>query len=175
MLPAEPKRSFPPVVNADTRVLILGSLPGDASLRRNQYYAHPRNQFWRLLEQVIGAQLVDVGYDERLATLLSAGVGLWDVVRSARRSGSLDANIRDSDPNDLPGLIATYRSVQLIAFNGGKASDLGRRTLGEARGLRLVSLPSSSPACAIPFDRKQAAWNHIRGFLLFDDDASANP
>ena len=88
------KRSFAPVVDANTRILVLGSLPGEASLRAAQYYANPRNQFWRLMEPVVEGPLTDLPYEARLATLLSAGVGLWDVIRSANRAGSLDADIR---------------------------------------------------------------------------------
>ncbi len=162
---SETKRSFAPVVNADTRVLVLGSLPGDVSLDRAQYYAHPRNQFWRLMEPIVDTRLADASYDERLAGLLSAGVGLWDVVRSASRYGSLDADIRDAQPNALLELIKTLRSLRVVAFNGAKASDLGRRQLGDADGPALISLPSSSPAYTAPFHNKQIEWNRIRGFL----------
>ncbi|MBW8880774.1 MAG: DNA-deoxyinosine glycosylase, partial [Asticcacaulis sp.] len=89
------KQSFPPVVDAHVRVLILGSLPGEVSLRQQQYYAHPTNHFWRLTGTVIGADLVHLPYDMRLKTLLQHRVGLWDVIREARRAGSLDGNIRD--------------------------------------------------------------------------------
>jgi len=163
--PPETKRSFPAVANASTRVLIVGSLPGEASLACSQYYANPKNQFWRLMEAVVDATLVAATYEERLAALLSAGVGLWDVVRSARRAGSLDANIRESESNDLSGFVLTLPSLRAVVFNGSKASALGRRQLGEAHGLTLLSLPSSSPAHAVPFRDKQLEWNRIRGFL----------
>lgn len=161
----ETKRSFAPVANADARVLILGSLPGEMSLARSQYYAHPRNQFWRLMEPIIDARLIDVAYEVRLATLMSAGVALWDVVHSARRSGSLDSAIRDCRPNALQELIGKLPSLRAIAFNGGKASDLGRRELGEPDNLELLLLPSTSPANTAPFDGKQAQWNRIARFL----------
>ncbi len=159
------KRSFAPVTNADTRILIVGSLPGDVSLRQAQYYAHPRNQFWRLLEPIVDARLQDVAYDARLATLLAAGVGLWDVVRSARRAGSLDAAIRDWRRNDLAALATALPSLRAIAFNGGKAAAIGRRQLGSATALTLIALPSSSPALTTPLHSKQAAWDDIRRFL----------
>ncbi len=164
-MPSQTKRSFAPVVNAATRVLILGSLPGDISLRHAQYYAHPRNQFWRLLEPIVDAALVDATYQDRLAALLAAGIGLWDVIGSATRQGSLDADIRDWRPNFLPDLIATLSSLRLVAFNGSKASELGRRQLAEVRGPDLISLPSSSPAYTVAFQKKQFEWNRIRRYL----------
>ncbi len=159
------KRSFAPVVNAGTRVLILGSLPGEVSLSRSQYYAHPRNQFWRLMEPIVKARLVDVAYELRLAALLSAGVGLWDVIRSARRSGSLDGDIRDLQPNALSELVATLPSLRLIAFNGAMAAKLGRKQLGAVNGVELILLPSSSPAHTASMDSKQLQWNQVRRFL----------
>jgi hypoxanthine-DNA glycosylase len=163
--PAVIKRSFAPVVDANTRILVLGSLPGEASLRAAQYYANPRNQFWRLMKPVVGVPLPDMPYEARLATLLSAGVGLWDVIRSASRSGSLDADIRDHQPNALADLVATLPSLRAVAFNGGKAATLGRRLLGDAKGLALVPLPSSSPAHTASFDSKQLKWSEL-GRLL---------
>jgi len=99
------KYSFPPVVDARTRVLVLGSLPGEKSLAAQRYYANPQNQLWCLMSPVIGRDLVALDYDARLAALLAARVGLWDVVASARRDGSTDAAIRDLVANDLAGLV----------------------------------------------------------------------
>jgi TDG/mug DNA glycosylase family protein len=160
------KTSFPAVADARTRVLILGSLPGEASLQKAQYYAHPQNQFWRLLEPVIGHGLVAAPYAERLDLLRAAGVGLWDVIRQARRIGSLDAAIRDHLPNALAEFAATLPALRAIAFNGGKASEIGRRQLGTDSGLALITLPSSSPAHAsVPLADKQAAWLALKAFL----------
>jgi hypoxanthine-DNA glycosylase len=159
------KSSFPAVVDPKTRVLILGSLPGEASLARGQYYAHPQNQFWRLVEAVTGVELAARPYAARLATLLDRGVGLWDVIRQARRAGSLDAAIRDHQPNALPALLATLPDLRAVAFNGATASTIGRKVLGEAPGVVLITLPSSSPAHTLAFDRKRAAWLALRPFL----------
>src|SRR5690606_9026467 len=98
------KRAFDPVVDAETRLLVLGSLPGDASLRAGQYYGHPRNAFWRLMGGVTGRDLAALPYEARLVALQAAGVGLWDVVASADRPGSLDAAIRQPEAADLKGL-----------------------------------------------------------------------
>src|SRR3954470_14701487 len=101
------KRSFPPPIFPETRLLVLGSLPGDRSLAAQRYYAHPQNQFWRLMSGVIGRDLVALDYEARLAALSAAQIGLWDVVASARREGSTDAAIRDHVGNDLPALAAS--------------------------------------------------------------------
>lgn len=163
---AETKSSFPAVADTRTRLLILGSLPGEISLAHAQYYAHPRNQFWRLMETVIEQPLAEVAYAERLAILLAAGVGVWDVIASAERLGSLDTNIRNHQSNALADLAATLPELRAIAFNGGKASSLGRKQLGPEPGYALITLPSSSPAhAALSFERKRAEWKALANFV----------
>jgi len=157
------KASFAAVVNPDVRLLILGSLPGDASLRRGQYYGHPQNQFWRLMGRVLDGPLPD-DYEARLASLLAAGVGLWDVVRTAERAGSLDAAIRHHQPNALRDLAASLPRLRAVAFNGATAARLGEKLLAETR-LRPIRLPSSSPAYTLAFDRKADAWLQLRDVL----------
>jgi len=159
------KGSFGPAADQYTRVLILGSLPGEESLRRGQYYAHPRNQFWRLMGAVIGADLDALAYPGRLAALQAAGVGLWDVVRSAARKGSLDTHIRDHEPNALEALAAELPQLRAVAFNGGTALRLGRDLLNGVAGVTILALPSSSPAHTLAFDRKLPAWMALRPFL----------
>lgn len=158
------KQSFPPVVDAGTRLLICGSLPGDASLAAARYYAHPQNQFWRLLSPAVGADLAALEYDARLAALLAAGIGLWDVVAAADRAGSTDAAIRDHRPNDLPALIATLPHLRAVAFNGATAHRLGRRLLADT-DLPLLALPSSSPLHTIGVAAKQPAWSALSRYL----------
>jgi len=164
---AERKRSFPPVVDENTRVLILGSLPGEASLAATQYYAHPRNAFWRLLETVLETSLATLPYDDRLATLRSRGVGLWDVVAEAERRGSLDAAILNPSANDLLALIETLPALLAVAFNGGTSAKLGSRLLAPvADRLELIALPSSSPAhAARSFAQKAEAWGVLKDWL----------
>ena len=152
------KRAFDPVVDAQTRLLILGSLPGDASLKAGQYYGHPRNGFWRLLGGVIGVDLVAVPYAQRLEALKAAGVGLWDVIASADRPGSLDAAIRNAEAADLNRLIDSLPLLRAVAFNGATAARLGRRILSPRSGLDLIDLPSSSPAYTRPLAEKAAVW-----------------
>jgi len=157
------KRCFPPVVNDHTRLLILGSLPGDASLAAERYYAHPRNQFWRLLEVVSGVELVECDYEERLRRLLAHGVGLWDVVGQASRRGSLDTALRDVAYNDLAELVARLPALRAIAFNGQSAAK-GQRQLPDWQG-DVVVLPSSSPAHTLSFEAKLAEWQALGRYL----------
>jgi hypoxanthine-DNA glycosylase len=157
---------FPPVTRPDTRLLVLGSLPGAISLAQQRYYAHPQNQFWRLMSGVIGRDLVPLGYEERLEALLDAKVGLWDTVAAATREGSLDAAIRLHEASDLAALAATLPALRAIGFNGATSAKIGRRQLGEAPALALIDLPSSSPAYAsLGFDRKRGAWQALAAYL----------
>jgi hypoxanthine-DNA glycosylase len=161
------KTGFRPVVDARTRVLILGSLPGEASLAAGQYYGNPRNGFWALLEGVLDTPLVALDYADRLAALQARGVGLWDVIAEAERPGSLDAAIRDPAANDLIALVETLPALRAVAFNGATAAKLGTRLLAAvAARVALVALPSSSPAhAARSLSEKAAAWSVLRSFL----------
>ncbi len=159
------KRSFPPVVDEGTRVLLLGSLPGEQSLARGQYYANPRNQFWRLIGGVIGVELDGLPYQARLSSLLAAGVGLWDTVESATRRGSLDGAIRGHSANDLVRLAESLPALRAVGFNGGKSASLGTRQLAGQPDLELVVLPSSSPAFTLPFAAKASEWAKLKQFL----------
>ena len=160
------KRSFPPVVDAHTRLLVLGSLPGEASLAAGRYYAHPRNLFWTLMGEVLAEDLVGLDYEDRLKTLLRHRVGLWDVVAEASRAGSLDSAIVDPHENDLLSLVRSLPELRAVAFNGGTSAKVGMRQLEPvAEQLALIRLPSSSPAYAGRMELKREAWGALRGFL----------
>jgi hypoxanthine-DNA glycosylase len=166
MRPIDPiHHAFDMVANSATRLLILGSLPGQKSLAERRYYANPGNQFWRLLGPVIGRDLVSLDYEDRLNALLAAGIGLWDVIGSARRFGSLDSALRDADERDLKGAIQALPSLRALAFNGGAAFKIGVRQLGDDTPVELVALPSSSGAHAVGIAAKQPAWNRLRAYL----------
>ena len=153
------------MVAPNTRVLILGSLPGEASLAAGRYYAHPQNQFWRLLGEVVGRDVASLDYDARLAATLTARIGLWDTVASARREGSLDAALREVERAALPDFVATLPALRAIGFNGATAAKIGRRALGDIP-LILIDLPSSSPAhAAMTFAQKAERWKSLREFL----------
>lgn len=153
-------RSFPPAAGRSARVLVLGSMPGLASLRVRRYYAHPRNQFWRLLGHGLGEELAALPYSRRLARLRARGVAVWDVFAECRREGSLDSDIRDPRPNAVLDLIARL-GVRRVLLNGGTAARAFKRLFsGELpAGVRAVQVPSSSPAAAaVPYARKAALW-----------------
>ncbi|MEA3037366.1 MAG: hypothetical protein QOH04_3168 [Sphingomonadales bacterium] len=158
------KRSFAPVVDARTRVLVLGSLPGEESLARREYYGNPRNHFWRLTGAVIGEALEPLPYEARLERLLEAGVGLWDTIGAATRRGSLDGAIRGVEANPLAELIESLPELRAVGFNGGRSASLGLRQLA-GRPLALLPLPSSSPAYTLPFAAKLERWMALRPFL----------
>jgi hypoxanthine-DNA glycosylase len=152
-------------VNADVRLLLLGSLPGERSLQEARYYAHPQNQFWRLTSELVGCDLTSLDYHQRLQHLLGAGIGLWDVVASATRQGSLDSSIRAHQPNPLSKLARSLSKLRAIGFNGGTSAQLGLRELGPDAPWALIPLPSSSPAYTLAFERKREAWLRLRDFL----------
>lgn len=154
---------MPPIIGSDTRLLILGSFPGVVSLAAQQYYAHPQNQFWKIL-QALWPQHPLSGpdqYERRCTWLLARGLGLWDVYASCERDGSLDSAIRNAEVNDFASLKAHCPKLQLIVHNGGesyKHAKLVRRSL-QVEHFPLVKLPSTSPANASwSFERKLAAW-----------------
>jgi hypoxanthine-DNA glycosylase len=159
------KSSFPPVVTPDTRVLVLGSLPGERSLEAQRYYAHPRNRFWHLIGKVIGVALEPLDYEQRLAALLEAKVGLWDTVASAHRVGSLDAAIRAAEHNPLADLATSLPELRAVGFNGKTSARSGLAQLADTN-LALIALPSSSPANAsIPLADKEKLWSRLGDFL----------
>jgi hypoxanthine-DNA glycosylase len=159
-------RGFPPVVGAVPRILLLGSLPGKASLEQNQYYAQPRNAFWWIMGAICGAG-PELPYPKRLTALERRGLALWDVLYEAARPGSLDSNIVAASQrvNDVAGLIASQPTIALVAFNGQKAADIFRRRIEPLLtrdDLELVTLPSTSPAHAsLSRDKKLDRWRQV--------------
>lgn len=160
------KHSFPPMVDIHTRLLVLGSLPGERSLAERRYYAHPQNQFWRLLSPAAGRDLAPLPYDERLEALRAARIGLWDVVASATRPGSTDAAMRDIEGHDVAALAATLPALRAIAFNGGTALRHGLKQLGAAADrYAIVALPSSSPLHTVGLAAKLPSWEALADWL----------
>ncbi|XHS78396.1 DNA-deoxyinosine glycosylase [Burkholderiaceae bacterium UC74_6] len=150
-------------MDANAWALVLGSFPGRASLAASQYYGHPQNQFWRLLGAVLEISLVGQPYERRLSLMRVNGVGLWDVITSTEREGSLDSAIRNHEASDLHRLLDSLPGLRVIGFNGGTAARIGRKQLGErASSYRLLDLPSSSPAYTLNFDAKLAQWMQLR-------------
>ena len=161
--------SFAPVVNSSSRVLILGSMPGRVSLLAGEYYAHPRNLFWRLMEELLQVDRL-APYQKRLEQLLARRVGLWDVLKTCTRGSSLDSDIIPSSAvaNDFASLFAAHPEIRVVCFNGAKAAASFRRHvlpgLGDRTDVIFHSLPSTSPANAsIPLAKKLAAWRVVAG------------
>ena len=146
-----------PVVSDHTRLVVLGSFPGVASLKARQYYGHPRNHFWPILSTLWGVELAALPYPARLQAMLAHGVGLWDVYASCRRVGSLDSNIEAARPNDLATLRRLAPRLRAVVHNGGESARAMKQT--QALGVQVLRLPSTSPANASwSFERKLAAW-----------------
>ena len=160
------KYGLPPAARADAHLFILGSLPGDASLAARRYYAHPTNQFWRLLGRSINEDLQGLSYEKRLERLAERHIGLWDVIASANRSGSLDQAIREAEHNRIGHLLNDFAGLRAIAFNGSTAASVGRKLIGAPpQDLALVDLPSSSAANTKSFEDKAAIWARLAQFV----------
>lgn len=159
-------QGFPPVVAPGARCLILGSMPGQASLQADRYYAHPRNAFWPIMGELLGAGPA-LPYEIRLQKLTAAGIALWDVIAACERPGSLDADIVGPSvrPNDFAAFLAAYPAIESVYFNGGAAETAFRRHVLPRladRPLLLHRLPSTSPAhAARNYAEKLAAWSVI--------------
>jgi len=160
------KQGFPPIIDATSRVLILGTLPSDESLRRQQYYGHPRNQFWRILAEIYHMPMAEA-YPQRVALVRQKQLAVWDVLQHGEREGSLDQAIRQAVPNDFEELFRTYRNLRTIVFNGRKAHDLFEHTivkqqeLGSLDRFPRLLMPSTSPAATMPLAEKIARWRQI--------------
>ncbi|NLF92903.1 MAG: DNA-deoxyinosine glycosylase [Oligosphaeraceae bacterium] len=150
-------QSFPPSVDQHARILCLGSMPGEESLRQQQYYAFQHNAFWRLTGKIFAFDPA-APYPQRLAALLAQGVALWDVLACCERSGSLDGNIRRPRPNDIPGLLQSFPGIEKICCNGSTAGKYLRRFFPSLANAAII-LPSSSPAAArLSFEEKLRHW-----------------
>jgi hypoxanthine-DNA glycosylase len=147
------------VIGRDTRVLILGSFPGEASLAAREYYAHPRNHFWPILGQVLGEPLPELPYRTRLARLAAKRVGLWDTIVACERRGSLDAAIRNAERAEVERVRRVSPKLALVCFNGKTAARA--EPIWRAAGYATLVLPSSSPAYTRPVAEKLAAWRAI--------------
>jgi hypoxanthine-DNA glycosylase len=151
---------LPPVIGLDTRLLVLGSFPGAASLREQRYYGHPQNQFWKILSVLWSVELTAMDYVDRLDEVRSRGLGIWDVYAACEREGSLDANIRATELNDFACVQRECPKLRAIAHNGGESFRHAKHM--QALDLPVYKLPSTSPANASwSFDKKLHAWREV--------------
>jgi len=161
--------SFPPIADPRAEILILGSMPGSASLDANQYYAHPQNAFWPIMGAVLGFDPAVASYAEKTAALKSARIALWDVLQSCRRKGSLDSCIENGSQrvNDFRSFFMQYTQIRQVFFNGAKAEACFRRDVlnkhtADLQQMRLTRLPSTSPAHAtLSFVQKRDQWREL--------------
>ncbi|MDD2339297.1 MAG: DNA-deoxyinosine glycosylase [Methanosarcina sp.] len=150
------KQGFPAVIDENTEILILGSLPGDVSIRKNQYYGHPGNDFWRLIGSIIGKDLQGMNYQNRLETLKRNKIGLWDVFKAGKRDGSEDAKIKDEEINQFSMLKEISPNLKLVLFNGKKSGEY--EPILKAMGYETKVLPSSSGANRRSLKNRKAGW-----------------
>ncbi|MVO98122.1 DNA-deoxyinosine glycosylase [Paenibacillus lutrae] len=155
---------FAPVIDENSSMLLLGSMPGEQSLTKQQYYGNPRNDFWKLLAALYQEEIPD-RYEERMEWVNSLGIALWDVLAACERAGSLDSNIREAVSNDFEELFSRYPRIRTVLFNGAAAEKLFNRYTANAAQLKadrtFIRLPSSSPANAIGWQRKLTAWREL--------------
>ena len=162
--------SFAPIAHRAARVLVLGSMPGAASLRAGQYYAYPHNAFWPIMGELFGAG-PGIAYEKRILCLKRTGLAVWDVMASCVREGSLDADIDEASivPNDFPAFFAAHPQIGHVFFNGAKAEACFRRCVSPQladRGLKFTRLPSTSPAHAsLALPQKLRAWRAVAAAL----------
>lgn len=154
--------SFKPIIDERSRILILGSMPGAESLRLQQYYANPRNQFWKMLYELFKTQASQV-YEERVSYIKSKNIAVWDVIENCYREGSLDSNIREEKVNDFNGLYRAFPGIKTVLFNGGKAYETYKKMVGFDSPSDLVfqRLTSSSPANTKRYEEKLRDWRVI--------------
>ena len=154
-------RSFDPIVYSNTKILVLGSLPGKKSLELREYYGHPRNRLWKILAHITNNEIPQ-DYERKKEFLFKYNIGLWDVANSAYRYGSLDSNIKKERPNDIENLLESHESIRVIGFNGKKAEKMFYKFFKEKTHRRYVPLPSTSPAnLAINFEEMCRRWSDL--------------
>jgi len=160
--------SFPPIVNENCKVLVLGTMPGEESLRVQQYYGHGRNAFWKIIYALFG-QEPDKDYERRKGFLLEKKIALWDVLLKCEREGSSDSNIKNPVPNDLAWLFKTYPDIKSVCFNGKEACKFYRRLIAKTIPVdverNFYVLPSTSPSYRIGFEKKLEEWKMIKKLL----------
>ncbi|WP_319506285.1 DNA-deoxyinosine glycosylase [uncultured Methanolobus sp.] len=150
-----------PILNEETEILIVGTYPGQISRDQNQYYANPRNQFWRLMSKVLDISLEELDYEVRIETLLQHKIGLWDTLRSCDITGSSDSSIRNEEYNDFSDL----SHIRKIICNGKKGENYLTK-IKKAEDVAVIVIPSSSPARAIKFEEKVDEWKKALSIIL---------
>ena len=152
-------RSFPPFINYETEILILGTMPGIASLEKQEYYAHPRNYFWKIIYTLFDQLPVSLVFEEKIQLLRNKKIGLWDVLENCERKGSLDIHIRNHRANDFESLFKKYPKIKTIIFNGKESHNYFLKSFGQIKGITYHVMPSTSPANTMSFENKLIIWS----------------
>ncbi|MBE0393613.1 DNA-deoxyinosine glycosylase [Flavobacterium sp. PL002] len=154
--------SFTPYINSETKILVLGTMPGIASIEKQEYYAHPRNHFWKIMYTLLSEIPVDEKFENKIKLLQNHHIGLWDVLENCERKGSLDVNIKNQKENDFESLLEKYPGIKKIVFNGKESHKYFFKKFGQIKGITYYVMPSTSPANTMSFDKKLEYWS---GFL----------
>jgi len=161
--------SFAPIVNSLSKILILGTMPGIKSLEEHQYYAHPRNAFWKIMFRLFDKNFSE-NYEERKKLISENNLALWDTLKLCYREGSSDTNIKNEEANEIHNLLNKYPNIHTIIFNGKNAEKFYKRYFEKKEGIKYLTLPSTSPANATKqFDEKFAEWEVIRNLLKYEN------
>jgi len=154
--------SFLPIIDKNTTRIVVGTMPSVDSLRFSQYYGHPRNQFWKIFFSIFEGGRAPLDYEDKTNTAKQHGVGLWDVLATCERKGSLDSNISDERFNDFLALLKEYPGVRMLIFNGQNSSKYFRKVFGQIPGVEYRIMPSTSPAHAsLNFEQKLTEWKSV--------------
>ena len=151
--------SFPPFINSDTEILILGTMPGIASLEKQEYYAHPRNHFWKIIYTLFDSMPVSGVFNEKIKFLQLNKIGLWDVLENCERRGSLDVHIKNQTENDFKSLFQEFPGINKIVFNGKESYRFFNKKFGQLKGISYHVMPSTSPANTMSFENKLKIWS----------------
>ena len=159
------KQGLPPISNKDSKVLILGTMPGEKSLLAGEYYYHPRNCFWKLISTIFGKE-VPSNYQEKKSLLLNSKISIWDVCEVCERQGSLDNEIKEESPNNLEEFLRNHPQIKTIIFNGGKSAKLFDKYFDRSNRYKYYTMPSTSPANAgLSWEFKLKDWSSIKNFI----------
>ncbi len=152
-------RSFPPFIDYETEILILGTMPGITSLEKQEYYAHPRNHFWKIIYTLFDQLPVSLVFEEKIQLLRNNKIGLWDVLENCERKGSLDIHIKNHRANDFESLFKKYPKIKTIIFNGKESHKFFLKSFGQIKGITYHVMPSTSPANTMSFENKLIIWS----------------
>lgn len=156
--------SFPPIIDQESKILILGSVPGVKSLEKQEYYGHPQNKFWKIIFELFEVDFTE-NYVEKIEILKKNKIAVWDVIDTCERKGSLDSEIRNEEANDIKNLLQTHPNIRAIFCNGGKSYKNLKKILDKNSEIPVYLLPSTSPLHTISFEKKLEEWKILKTYL----------